>query len=55
MLAQGRLPEAWSANGAFSSLRLLALDLNWRITGPLTNTWGTAGSSMRKLEVITLG
>ncbi|BDA50369.1 probable leucine-rich repeat receptor-like protein kinase PEPR2 [Coccomyxa sp. Obi] len=52
---QGTLPGSWSADGAFPSLRLLALDLNWQLTGPLTQTWGTAGSSMRRLEVLTLG
>ena len=52
---QGTLPETWSASGAFPALRLLSLDLNWRLTGPLTKTWGTNGSGMRKLEVLTLG
>ncbi len=51
--AQGALPEAW-ADGAFPSLRLLALDLNWRLTGPLPQSWGNSSASMRKLEVFTV-
>ncbi|CAL8464771.1 g4306 [Coccomyxa elongata] len=49
----GTLPEAW-ADGAFPSLRLLVLDLNWRLTGPLPQSWGNSSASMRKLEVFTV-
>ncbi len=52
---QGTLPETWAASGSFPALRLFAADLNWRITGPLPQTWGSSSGSFRKLEVISLG
>lgn len=36
---------------AFPSLRLLSLNKNFRITGPLPSSWGGTSTSMRKLEV----
>ncbi|EIE22891.1 kinase-like protein [Coccomyxa subellipsoidea C-169] len=53
-LKLGTLPETWAAPGSFPSLRLLALDLNWRVTGPLPQTWGSSTGSFRKLEGLHL-
>lgn len=51
---QGTLPDEWGRDGAFPALRLMAFDLNWRVTGPMPEVWGSSPGSMRKLEVITV-
>lgn len=52
---QGTLPDEWGRDGAFPALRLMSFDLNWRVTGPMPEVWGSNPGSMRKLEVITVG
>ncbi|CAL8464770.1 g4305 [Coccomyxa elongata] len=50
----GTLPDEWGRDGAFPALRLMSFDLNWRVTGPMPEVWGSSPGSMRKLEVITV-